>query len=193
MESALAQDADMQAALSSLLELAGLPTGEVPTAKVVQNAVDQLKHRLASATDSTQGVRSLLPNTGTKQVLIAGQLGIVLHQIRQSLTKLGAEITLVKEMEGAIEACQKSEFQLIIIDLFMPSEREGMIVLNEIQRARTSRPLDIIVLSPPCKDQSLQDACLGKGANYFLEKTDGWHETLLALYQGEPPVEHQKR
>lgn len=192
MESALSQDPDMQTALSSLLELAGLPSEGPPTAKAVQSAVDQLKTRLANSKPGSS-IHTLLSKTGYQNVLIAGQLGIVLHQIRQSLTKLGAEITLTKDMESAIEACHKQEFQLAIIDLFMPSEREGMIVLNEIKRMPAAQPPEIIILSPPCKDQSLQDTCLNQGANYFLEKIDGWHETLLAVYQGEPPADLPKR
>jgi hypothetical protein len=46
----------------------------------------------------------------------------------------------------------------------------------------------IVVLAPVSKDNNLQDVCKTKGASYFLEKVDGWHTTILGIFQGTPPA-----
>lgn len=200
MESALKHDPDMLNALSSLLELAGLPNSDAPTAQTVQEAVNKLKGILSSQNSSSSDSallsnpsNSLFRDAQNQKVLIAGQLGIVLHQLKQALAKQGAEVTLAKDMESAIEECQKSRFGLAIIDLYMPSEREGLIVMNEIKRSAGATPTEIIVLSPPCRDQNLQETCLNQGAKHFLEKVDGWHNTILSIYAGEWSPEPSSR
>jgi CheY-like chemotaxis protein len=202
MEPEIQRAQEMEQALSSLMELAGIGVEEAPSAKDVVKAVGKLKLMLAHNSDEpgtsqgntdskpTPAAPRMSPGARHQNILIAGQLGIILHQLRQAINKLGGEVTLAKDMEAAIEEYKKREYSLVIIDLFMPTEREGMIVLEEINRTNTIMQANsqIIVLAPISKDNNLQDVCKTKGASYFLEKVDGWHNTILGIYMGEEPT-----
>jgi CheY-like chemotaxis protein len=196
MEPVHQSDQDMTDALNSLLELAGTrPTAETPTAEEVLSAINKLKQKLSSGASGSSddlvapAAPVYRPKAQHKNILIAGQLGIILHQLRQALNKLGGEVTLAKDMESAIEQYKKQEYSLVIIDLYMPTEREGMIVLEEINRTNMLMQANsqIVVLAPVSKDNNLQDVCRTKGAAFFLEKVDGWHNTILSIYMGESP------
>lgn len=203
MEPETQQAQEMELALSSLLELAGIGPMEKPSAQDVTNAVGKLKLMIASNISDQMLAQAngqskpggskplrLGPSGRHQNILIAGQLGIILHQLRQAINKLGGEVTLAKDMETAIEQYKKQEYSLVIIDLFMPTEREGMIVLDEIYRTNTllQSKSQIIVLAPISKDNNLHEVCKTKGASHFLEKVDGWHNTILGIYMGEEPT-----
>ncbi len=130
---------------------------------------------------------------GDKNVLIAGQLGIITHQLRQSFTRLGGEVTVANDVHSALEAYKNRDFGLVIIDLFMPTEAEGLRVLDEVHRLSVICKIktDTIVLSPPSrKDKHLRDLCKSKGATIFLEKNEGWYNLILEYYQGEIDITH---
>jgi CheY-like chemotaxis protein len=204
MEPETQQAQEMDLALSSLLELAGISPMEKPSAQDVSNAVGKLKLMIASNISEQMLTQANAPGSKSaaskplrtgpagrhRNILIAGQLGIILHQLRQAINKLGGEVTLVKDMEAAIEQYKQQEYSLVIIDLFMPTEREGMIVLEEISRTNTLLKTNsqIIVLAPISKDNNLNEVCRTKGASHFLEKVDGWHNTILGIYMGEEPT-----
>ena len=187
MDSALTTEPDMQMALLELMALAGLSAQETPSPENVQEAVEKLKKALAASSAPGKSVAGV-PTEARSQhqtVLIAGQIGIILHQLRHELKKLDADITLAKNMDAAIDLFGQQAFSLVILDLFTPSEREGLIVLDEIQRARKQTLTHIIVLAPPCKDQNLQGRCIAKGATHFLEKVDGWQKSILGIYRDD--------
>lgn len=191
-------DEQMQTALGALLELAGLqPEPDGVTPSQVQDAVDRIKAMLVQLKTQQQaggvtgrasgGAGAHVVEGGHRHVLIAGQLGIIIHQLRQAISKLGGEVSIAKDVEQAVSEYQKRDYSLVIIDLFMPTEREGLAVLEEIRRLSVicQIPTQIMVLAPPSKEKGFRERSKSRGATFFLEKTENWHETILRYYQGE--------
>lgn len=181
---------EWSSAINELMVLAGLSyRDEQVTPKAVMQAVSSLRGKISGAEPSLTGnvaVPTPQPVVG-KKVLIAGQLGIVVHQLRQAFSKLGSEVTIVRETEEVIAEYQKHDYAVVIIDLFMPTAREGLMALEEIYRISVVCKIEsqIIVLAPPSKDKAVSDLCKAKGATLYLEKIEGWHKTVLQFYQGE--------
>lgn len=181
------------------MQLAGLhvPPDDI-TPQHVHEATDKVKQMLlqlkkaaeTGAMVSDEAAGTLANAISHKNVLIAGQLGIIIHQLRQAISKLGGEVSIAKDVDEAIKQYQKADYSLVIIDLFMPTEREGMIVLEEIRRISVVCHINtqIIVLAPISKDKKgLSELCKAKGATFFLEKGEQWHTAILKYYQGEIP------
>lgn len=190
------EEEELQSALGGLLQLVGMTASGPVTAGQVNEAVEKVKAllvQLKKSSNLSAGSASSSSNgpVAHKNVLIAGQLGIVIHQLRQAISKLGGEVTIAKDVEEAISRYQKQDYSLVIIDLFMPSEREGLIVMEEIKRISVVCHIDtqIMVLGPPSKDNNMRELCKSKGASVFLEKAEKWHETILKYYQGEITAE----
>jgi CheY-like chemotaxis protein len=189
-EIALEHQEELQAILTGLLQLAGMKVDGPVTPEQVKEATEHLRSTMtelkqaASASDSGMAAPRVRKH---RNILIAGQLGIILHQLRQAITKLGGEVSIAKDMEEAIAEYQKRDYSLVIIDLYMPTEREGMIVLEEIKRLSVvcQIPTQMIVLAPMSKDKSIREQCAAKGATIFLEKMEGWHQLILQYYKGE--------
>lgn len=209
------QSPEMEAALKNLLQLAGLPD-DAPaiSPKEVQAAVDKLKTLVMQLSNAggkqaagspagggggggstSSQIASLSKSQGKKDasrsVLLAGQLGIITHQLKQNLSKHGAQVMIARDVDDAIVEYQKQDYSLVVIDLFMPTEREGLIVLDEIKKLAMvcNIATDIIILAPSSKDKSLRDKCINHGANLYLEKAEGWHNTIAQFYLGEGDFE----
>ena len=199
-----AHAAELQAALEELMRTAGI---DVPEDGITPEHIQQISQKIkalmaknASAATPIEaavgdaslgaggGVVTPFPRAGKHQnVLLAGQLGIIVHQLRQAITKLGGEVTIAQDVDDAISEYQKRDYSLVIIDLFMPTDREGLIVLEEIRRISVVCQINtqILILAPQVKDKGVRELCKSKGATFFLEKQEGWHKTILQYYAGE--------
>jgi CheY-like chemotaxis protein/uncharacterized small protein (DUF1192 family) len=196
---------EMEEALGNLLQLAGVARlGSKIATLDVQIAVEKLKAKLESSGNGSSGAANSgggggrskddegAGNSGkvslkNKSILIAGEIGIITFQLKQVLTRLGAEVTIAKGVDEAISEFQKQDFTNVLIDLYMPTEREGLIVLDEIKKLKTICHLntDILVLSTPTKEKKLKDTCKAHGANCYLEKTEGWHKRIVDFCLGK--------
>ncbi len=121
-------------------------------------------------------------------ILIVSELGIVTYQVKASLIKLGATVTIVRGINEAITEYQKRKYTGVLIDIFVPTEREGLLVLSEIKRLsdETGNNSSIAVLATTVKEtrQDLRDLCREKGASIFLEKNEGWHQRVVNFFSG---------
>lgn len=189
MEAASYTASDLNSALSSLLELAGMPAEENVTSSHIEEAVGKLKGMLENPAKPAGG--STVHQSGTLlapinrcshgRVLIAGQVGIISHQLRQIAARMGAEARIAKTMDEAVTEFKRQPYSLVVIDLNMPTEREGLHLVDRISRMSgdMDTPVQIIALGPLEKDSHLRDMALKMGATMFQEKTDGWQKVII--------------
>lgn len=173
---------DMQIALGRLLTLAGMPPvlGEI-SAEQVSEAVSKLRQTILDAKMSVMAAAEQPPKPPMqKTILIAGELGIIIHQLKQSLTRLGGEVTIINDMFEAIRLFQLHEFRVVILDANMPSHEDDLATLRQIAKRSHIRQLktDIIVLIQPSKDMSFQVSCKEAGATVVLPKDEGWQSFI---------------
>ncbi len=202
MSTAIEADADLKSALNELLALAGMPVSTPLTTQDVKAAIENLKAQLSALSADAhkpQGkpsdiIDASVPDKMTaqpgangrhKKILLVGQLGIVLHQIKQILSPLDAQITLAKNIENAVVCYQQEHPSLIVIDLLMPSKREGMALLQAIRQlsrqANIQPEPEIIILNSSSNDEQVNEACHAQGANHDLDKHDKWQQGILDL------------
>lgn len=115
-----------------------------------------------------------------KSVLIVDDLGIITYQLELLFKKLGFEVTVSKELYNAIDNYKKKDFGYVILDLFIPTEREGFILLDEIKKLALFCKLNtkIIMMSASSKSEYV-DKCLSRGADCYIEKTTGWQKNIV--------------
>jgi CheY-like chemotaxis protein len=204
---------EMEEALDGFLQLAGVPKmGATISTLDLQIALEKLKAKVegkgaagaaAGATASKSGGdakgtdKDGMPQKVTlegKSILIAGEIGIITFQLKQVLTRLGGLVTIAKGVDEAISEYQRQDYTQVLIDLYMPTEREGLIVLEEIKRLKTICQLstEILIISSPTKEKKLKEMCKTKGANCYLEKTEGWHKRIIDFCLGRLVEETSK-
>lgn len=121
-------------------------------------------------------------NSPQKNILIIDDLGVITYQLSVIFKQSGFDVVTSKEIYDAIEKFKKHSFDLVIMDLFIPTEREGLILLEELKKVAASRrkPTKIGVMSASPKKEHKQ-LCKMKGAEFYIEKVDEWQKELFRV------------
>lgn len=121
-------------------------------------------------------------NLPKKNILIIDDLGVITYQLSVLFKQYNYDVTTSKEIYDAIEKFKKQSFDMVIMDLFIPTEREGFILLEELKKIALSnqKPTKIGVMSASAKKEHKQ-LCKMKGAEFYIEKIDNWQKELFRI------------
>lgn len=121
-------------------------------------------------------------NLPKRTILIIDDLGVITYQLAVLFKQYNYEVITSKEIYDAIDKFKKQSFDLVIMDLFIPTEREGFILLEELKKIAMTKqkPTKIGVMSASGKKEHKQ-LCKMKGAEFFVEKIDDWQKELYGI------------
>lgn len=179
---------------SQLSQPAAAPSFNAPSTSDAGTANNSLTGDAAfSAMASMLGDEGLVgkERIGKHTILIVGELGIITYQLKMAFARYGAQVTIVKGVDEALLEYQKRDYTGVLIDVFMPTEREGMLVLQEIHRMAKDKEIstEIAVLATHVaakeKHFDLKELAKDKGADCFIEKTEGWHQRAMDFFAGQ--------
>lgn len=121
-------------------------------------------------------------NLPKKNILVIDDLGVITYQLSVLFKQINFEVTTSREIYDAIEKFKKQSFDLVVMDLFIPTEREGFILLEELKKITTTKqkPAKIGVMSASAKKEHKQ-MCKMKGAEFYIEKIDDWQKELFGV------------
>ncbi len=116
----------------------------------------------------------------TKTVLIVDDLGVITYQLGVMFRNLGYEVVIAKEIYDAITKYKKQKFKIVIMDLFIPTDREGFILLDELVKLSKMNELNTVigVMTASSKKEHRQ-LCMKKGADFYIEKVEDWQNQLI--------------
>ena len=115
-----------------------------------------------------------------KSVLIVDDLGVITYQLSVMFRNMGYEPVIAKEIYDAITKYKKQTFDIVIIDLFIPTDREGFLLLDELVKLtkRDEKNTIIGVMTASSKKEHRQ-LCMKKGADFYIEKVEDWQNSLI--------------
>ena len=115
-----------------------------------------------------------------KSVLIVDDLGIITYQLEVLFKRMGFEVMISHEIYDAIEKYKTQDYGYAILDLFIPTEREGFILLDEIKKLSLLCKLNtqIIVMTASSKPE-YKTKCTNRGADFYIEKAAGWQKAIM--------------
>jgi len=161
------------AALSNLADKLKEKIDKLKIASGVQETPSNIQPINLSGMDNNALLRQ-------KSVLIVDDLGIITYQLDMLFKKINFDVIISHEVYDAIETFKKRDFGYAIIDLFIPTEREGLILLDELKKLSLLCKLNtrIIVMTASSKPE-YETKCLNRGADFFIEKSPGWQKKIL--------------
>lgn len=182
--------------LDNLFGLVDQPKPGEVTLKELNDVVAMLKQKLNNAALSSSS-STLKPTSMSqvnppkdnivrpKSVLVVDDLGIITYQFEILFKKIGFETVISQEINDAIDKFKKQDFGFAVIDLFIPTEREGFILLDELKKLSLLCKLNtrIIVMTASSKPE-YQTKCINRGADFFVEKTPGWQKKIIEACTG---------
>lgn len=115
-------------------------------------------------------------------ILIIDDLGVITFQLKALLSQYELDIDCSQEIYDAVSKYKKRKYKYIIMDLFIPTEREGFILLTEFKKLMslygTQTIIGVITASPR---KEIEQLCKTKGADFFLEKNNDWQKQLCKI------------
>lgn len=115
-----------------------------------------------------------------KSVLIVDDLGVITYQLGVMFRNLGYDVTIAKEIYDAITKYKKRAYKLVIMDLFIPTDREGFILLDELVKlAKINDSNTIVGVMTASSKKEHRQLCMKKGADFYIEKVEDWQNELI--------------
>lgn len=118
-------------------------------------------------------------------ILVVDDLGVITYQLKVLLSQFELDIDCSQEIYDAVNKYKKRKYTYVIMDLFIPTEREGFILLTELKKMAAMYDSKIVIgviTASPRKE--IEQQCRARGADFFLEKNNDWQNQLLNIVQG---------
>lgn len=158
--------------------------------KQLINIVDTLKELNANAKKPI--VSRALNNNPTEEeessgpaILIVDDLGVITYQLKVLLSRFDYDIDCSQEIYDAVSKFKKRKYEYVVMDLFIPTEREGFILLTELKKlaaAYGKKTVVGVITASPRKE--IEQQCRARGADFFLEKNSDWQNSLCNVMDG---------
>lgn len=151
----------------------------------IKRKMEQIKVEAIESVTSPRKKQDNLQSDGRddenqKAVLIVDDLGVITYQLGVMFRNLGYDVTIAKEIYDAITKFKKRQYKMVIIDLFIPTDREGFLLLDELVKLSKMGdvPTIIGVMTASSKKEHRQ-LCMKKGADFYIEKIEDWQSELV--------------
>ncbi len=115
-------------------------------------------------------------------ILVVDDLGVITYQLKVLLSKFDVDIDCSQEIYDAVNKYKKRKYQYVVMDLFIPTEREGFILLTELKKLANSydkKTIIGVITASPRKE--IEQQCRSRGADFFLEKNNDWQNQLCNI------------
>ena len=120
--------------------------------------------------------------SNTPAILVIDDLGVITYQLKVLLSGFEYEIDCSQEIYDAVNKFKKRKYKYVVMDLFIPTEREGFILLTELKKMASIYKMDTvigIITASPRKE--IEQQCKQLGADFFLEKSNNWQSKLTNI------------
>lgn len=149
--------------------------------KIKTEALQEASVPKARKSDNIQAADEMQEEIANeKAVLIVDDLGVITYQLGVMFRNLGYDVTIAKEIYDAITKYKKQMFKLVIMDLFIPTDREGFLLLDELVKLSKMNDCQTVigVMTASSKREHRQ-LCMKKGADFYIEKVEDWQQELI--------------
>lgn len=154
--------------------------------KQLLNIVDTLKELNANAKKPIQS-KAISTDSENEEatgpaILIVDDLGVITYQLKVLLSEFDYDIDCSQEIYDAVNKFKKRNYEYVVMDLFIPTEREGFILLTELKKlaAATGKKTIVgVITASPRKE--IEQQCKNRGADFFLEKNSDWQSSLFNI------------
>ena len=182
--------------LKRFFDLTGDKLPDTITLVSLKKQVLNIKERFRTILADSSGASANVPNMSnldssdddkldlsrSNNVLLVDNLGVITYQVQMIMERLGFRITVTKDVYGALSLFEDKDFDFVLMDLLIPTEREGFILLAELQNiARRKGVNPIIGVMSVAGKKELKTDSIERGADFYIEKSYNWQQRLTDI------------
>jgi len=145
----------------------------------IEQLLNSLNKQLQKYKFSTKAEEESSAASFSQAILVVDDLGVITYQLKILLSKLNFEVDTSQEVFDALTKFKKRHYKFVIMDLFIPTDREGFILLDELKKLSDETNVGTIigVMTASAKKEHIA-LCKKHGADFFIEKIDNWQTVL---------------
>lgn len=145
----------------------------------IETLIKSLNKQLQKYKFSTKTEEENSAANFSQAILVVDDLGVITYQLKILLSKLGFAIDTSQEVFDAITKFKKRHYKFVVMDLFIPTDREGFILLDELKKVSDEKNIGTIigVMTAAAKKEHIS-LCKKHGADFFIEKVNNWQTVL---------------
>ena len=118
-------------------------------------------------------------------ILVVDDLGVITYQLKVLLSKFELDVDCSQEIYDAVNKYKKRKYDYVVMDLFIPTEREGFILLTELRKLAASYDVKTVIgVITASSRKEIEQQCRSRGADFFLEKNNEWQTKLFSIMDG---------
>ena len=118
-------------------------------------------------------------------ILVVDDLGVITYQLKVLLSKFEIDVDCSQEIYDAVNKFKKRKYTYVVMDLFIPTEREGFILLTELRKLAQSFNIKTVIgIITASARKEIEQQCRLRGADFFLEKNNEWQSKLMEIMDG---------
>ena len=115
-------------------------------------------------------------------ILVVDDLGVITYQLKVLLSQFDIDVDCSQEIYDAVNKYKKRKYAYVVMDLFIPTEREGFILLTELKKmAQINKVETVIGVITASARKEMEAQCRARGADFFLEKNSDWQQQLCKI------------
>lgn len=115
-------------------------------------------------------------------ILVVDDLGVITYQLKVLLSQFDIDVDCSQEIYDAVNKYKKRKYAYVVMDLFIPTEREGFILLTELKKmAQINNVETVIGVITASARKEMEAQCRARGADFFLEKNSDWQQQLCKI------------
>ena len=131
------------------------------------------------------GTEESSAESGGPAILVVDDLGVITYQLKVLLSKLNLEVDCSQEIYDAVNKFKKHKYAYVVMDLFIPTEREGFVLLAELKKLASLYNIKTVIgVITASARKEIEQQCKTRGADFFLEKNNEWQNNLLKIMNG---------
>ena len=115
-------------------------------------------------------------------ILVVDDLGVITYQLKVLLSQFDIDVDCSQEIYDAVNKYKKRKYAYVVMDLFIPTEREGYILLTELKKMAQINNVEIVIgVITASARKEMEAQCRARGADFFLEKNSDWQQQLCKI------------
>ena len=117
-----------------------------------------------------------------KNILIIDDSDTVTMQFQVFFEKNGMHVDIANSVEEGLKKFYEKNYDIVTIDLLMPTEDDGINLLKTLKSAVKSGNMStIIIVVSAVSESSKKKICLDIGADDYVEKNEHCNEEILNI------------
>lgn len=169
--------------VQKFFEMADCAVPENITGNELKSALNKINHKMNPDSVPDNNASIFDENEQTK-VLIIDNVGFVMQRMKQQLVKDNCIVEIFDDAFKALGKIKKEDFDFVILNILIPTEREGLIFLQELKEIldNKKRKTKIIITGVSLRKELI--TYLNKnGLLHVIERKLDWINKVLSIIE----------